>query len=68
MLLREGECPRGVGVGLEQLNTLGKGIATRGDLPKVAQIKQWDRLPMPERLAREVPCCISFTQEKGPCF
>ena len=55
-----------MGVGLEQLNTLGKGIATRGDLPKVAQIKQWDRLPMLERLAREVPCWISLIQEKGP--
>ena len=55
-----------MGVRLVQLNALGRGTATRGPLSKVAQIKQWDRLPMAERLAREVPCWISFIQEKGP--
>ena len=63
-LVREGCGTRGVGVGLVLLNALGRGTATRGVLPKAAQIKQWDRLPMPERLAKEVPCCKSFTQEK----
>ena len=44
MSCREGEGPRGVGVGLVQLNGLQRGTATRGALPKVAQIKQWDKL------------------------
>ena len=55
-----------MGVRLVNLNALGRGPATRGTLPKVAQIKQWDRLPMAERLEGEVPCWISFIQEKGP--
>ena len=66
ILCRDGEGPGGVGVGLVQLNALRRGTATRGALPKAAQIKQWDRLPMPERLVREVPCWISFIQEKWP--
>ena len=68
MLWREGEGPGGVGVELVQLNGLGRGTATRGALPKAAQIKQWDKLPMMGRLVRVAPCFISFTQEKGPCF
>ena len=47
------------------VNALGRGMAIRGVLPKAAQIKQWDRLPMQELLAREGPCWISFIQ-KGP--
>ena len=53
------------GCGAGGAECIGEGTATRGVLPKAAQIKQWDRLPVPGRLAREVPCWVSFTQEKG---
>ena len=55
------------GGGVGAVKFIREGNGHQGFLPKAAHIKQWDRLPKLERLVREVPCWISFIQEKGPC-